>query len=397
MHKNFKILLLIISVIFLGACGGGGGAPSIVVAPPLIVVDALHKNYAKIGYYNDQLSQSASDQLFHDWIDRFASTGYTGVIFELTVSVDNNGTLLHNLTYDRMYQFIDYAKSKGLATGILYNWTFNDDNAAYIAQIAYHQNNPVGFTTVQLLDSVDQFFQAESIKFKQHNVDIVWVADDMPEQFADAYVANWTTILNHIRSVYTGKISTFAQSSDIYNGSTIDWYKTWSLMDAVSIRAKPFVSDTPIYDVNTVVSKLFYDPVHNNRFVDEVKQAKVTYGKPIVMMIDAFAIDGAMNGGWDPTNSDSVAYPASFNTRARAIMYDAYLRLVSNSLQGVVTSIVVGNYEPWSTYTFSDPMLSSFKYFSLTLFPDDVTVLLREYFSDPAHYRLLVGQTYPLQ
>ena len=398
MRSKFKALFAISLALFLAACGGGGGgAPANIVPPPVIVVDALHKNYAKIGYYNDQLSQSASDQLFHDWIDRFVSTGYTGVAFELTVSVDSAGVLLHNMTYDRMYQLIDYAEGKGLSTGIIYNWTFNDSNSDYIAQSLYHQSNPVGFNPAVMLDSVGQFFQSESSKFGQHGVDVVWMARDMPDEFGDAYVAKWTSILSNIRSNYTGKISVIARSASRDNGSTVNLYKVWSMLDAVTFWAAPFVSDTPIYDVNTVVSKLFYDPIHNNRFVDDVKNAKLTYRKPIVMMTTAFAIDGAMNGGWDPTNLDSAAYPTSLNTHARATMYDAYLRLISNSLQGVVTSLVVGNYEPWSTYSFSDPILATFKQFSLTLFPDDVTLILREYFNDPTHYRLLVGQTYPLQ
>ncbi len=397
MYRKAKSAIVIFMVAILTACGGGGGAPATVVAPPVVVVDALHKNYAKIGYYNDQQSQSSSDQLFHDWIDRFASTGYTGVTFELTVSVDNNGVLLHNLTYDRMYQLIDYAKSKGLATGILYNWTFNDSNSDYIAEAIYGQINPTGFSTVELLNSADRFFQAESIKFKQHNVDIVWVANEMQDSFTDAYVPKWTAILTNIRSVYPGKISTFARSSGHYSASTVDVYKVWQLMDAVSIRAVPFASDTPIYDADTVASRFFFDPIRNYHFVDEVKQAKLTYGKPIVLSLTAFATDTTMSGGDDPTYAQSVAYPASFNTLARATMYDAYLRLVSNSLQGVVTSMVIGNYEPWATFTFTQPSWDAFKHFSLTLFPDDVTSILREYFNDPTHYRLLVGQTYPLQ
>ena len=91
----------------------------------------LNTNFAKIGFYSDLQSRSHS-AIAREMIDKFAADGYGGVLFEITVGVNTDGTLQNKLTYDELFAWLDYADKKGLKTGVLPNWNFNSGNAEYI-------------------------------------------------------------------------------------------------------------------------------------------------------------------------------------------------------------------------------------------------------------------------
>ena len=73
----------------------------------------LNTNFAKMGFYNDQTSLMHS-AISRELIDKFAADGYGGVLFEITVGVNTDGTLQNKLTYNELFALMDYADKKGL-------------------------------------------------------------------------------------------------------------------------------------------------------------------------------------------------------------------------------------------------------------------------------------------
>ena len=52
----------------------------------------LNTNFAKLGFYSDQQSLRYAT-ISREMIDRLAADGYGGVLFEITVGINNDGTL----------------------------------------------------------------------------------------------------------------------------------------------------------------------------------------------------------------------------------------------------------------------------------------------------------------
>ena len=112
----------------------------------------LNTNFAKIGFYSDLQSRSHS-AIAREMIDKFAVDGYGGVLFDITVGINTDGTLQNKLTYDELFEWIGYAEKKGLKTGILPHWNFNSGNAEYIDSVT----KPPEFNMTNMLNSMKTF------------------------------------------------------------------------------------------------------------------------------------------------------------------------------------------------------------------------------------------------
>ena len=363
------------------------GAVTPIVGPTTRIKNAIHYNYAKIGYYSDQLTSGQDDVVMHGMIDRFKQHGYTGVMFEITVGVSNEGNLQNDLKYDRMLSLMDYAKSVGLGVAVLPNWTLNGGNASYIGYVKGGGIVPPEFKMTNFFKAVDDYFYEYAIKFNNHNVDLIQIANQSEDFFASQYFENWRNIILNIRSRFGGAISYTDMSANKFKERTIDSISIWPLLDAMTIWSRHQVSETPIYDVDAINSA-YYSNLSSVSLIDEIVSASRKYKLPIILIANFFSEDNSLDGGWDPTPEQLRSVPLRTNPTLQALAYQSILHIISNNLNSAIASVVIGNYEPWTLSYFTDPIYGSWKYFDMTLFPDESEAVIAKYLADPSGFKV---------
>ncbi|TXI90339.1 MAG: DUF4214 domain-containing protein [Burkholderiaceae bacterium] len=345
----------------------------------------LTLNYARVGYYNDATSSDVSNEKLFELLNRLKAEGYTGVIFELTVGVDRKGNLTNQETYDRLYQMLDYSESIGLGTAILPNWNLNDDNVGYIGN---GSPLPSEFSVANFQESVRKFYAVNAPKLENHGLDLLYIANDSQDFFTSQYAATWKSIISEIRTSFSGAISYSVTTPNKYNSERIsDKISIWDYLDAVTIWNRTFISNTPIYDTETIVSKYFLNNELNS-FVKDIATISQKHNLPVMLIVNYMNHDTALDGGWDPTNEESTTRPLKLNPKLQAQGFAAFLQLVENNLFPFVSGIVLSSYEIWAMKSFSDPIFDAFKYFDLTLFPPEAQKVIHDYMSSNGNFKV---------
>ena len=364
---------------------------------PTIRKSGIFLNYAKIGYYSDQQTVNQDDAFMHGMIDRFKQDGYTGVLFEITVGVSTAGLLQHDLKYDRLLELIDYTKSVGLAAGIMPNWNLNGGNADYLGE--WWQSPSPDFKMSNFFNAVNEFYAEYGVKYEKHHLDILYLARGSPVFFTQEYISNWKEIIGKIRQIYNGALTYQIRGVNKDKAtSDVDVISVWNYLDAISIEAKPFVSATPIYNIEEVVSGYYYSKLNSSSFMSEVIDAGSKYRLPILLTTVVFSLDNALDGGWDPTKQQAMQTPLPNNPTLQATAFKAFFHAVSNNLYPYATSITVGGYEPWTYIDFGtqpsqnvDPgdwaLWKAFGYFDMSRFPIEAESVITQYMSNPSGYR----------
>ena len=359
----------------------------------------LYYNYAKLGYYSDALQSNKDDSYLHALIDRFKHEGYAAILFEITIGITKEGNLQHELKYDRLLSLIGYAHSIGLITGILPNWNLNGGNADYLGYEG--QILPADFKLDNFLNAATEYFDQYAKQFESNNLDLLYLAYDSPQFFPQEYYGRWKTVVDAIRRDYNGAITCGVSSAGEYWSSAVDSISIWNLMDAVSFAARPYISNTPIYDVEEIVSKYYYSELNGLSFMTEVIGAAKKYKLPLILGVQINSVDNALDGGADPTKQQSLQNPLPLNRPLQATAFKAFFNVVSNNLYPFVTGTSVGAFDIWAYDDFSGSQPSStidvgqiaqwntFKYFSLTLFPIEAQSVINQYTSDPSSFRIL--------
>ena len=362
----------------------------------------LYYNYAKLGYYDDATSANQNDTLIHGMIDRFKSDGYTGVLFEISVGVSTSGILQHTLKYDRLFSLIDYANSIGLGTGILPNWTFDGVPSGYIGSDLFLNADvfsvlPAEFKADNFLTSIKQYYQENAATFELHRLDLLYVARGSVDFFTQPYYLSWEDIIKNIRQDYTGALSYAPASISKYrNTSIIDLVSIWRLLDAVALYEWPYVSEVPVDNLSDIVSGHYYSKMNATSVVEEIIQAGRKYKLPIMLIKCVMATNNALDGGIDPTNEQLSQIPLQTNPKMQANAFRGFFQVVSNNLYPFVTSVSVGNYEPW-TYSNGISSPFSFGYFDMSRFPIESETVIKDYLSNPSVFRPIeITQVGPL-
>lgn len=360
----------------------------------------LQTNFAKLGFYSDQLSLSQAT-VSRQMIDRFAQDGYGGVLFEITVGVSTDGSLQHDLSYQELFSLLDYASSKGLKTGVLPNWTFNGGNASYVGQTSTGQTRPTEFKIEKMLNSMKEFSNEFLKNGEAHGLDLYYLSACNPDFFVQDYRDFWIAAIQEFRAGFSGALSNQVWSTGKFiSESLIDLSAIWDQLDGIGIWAKPYIAVEPIYDIDTIVSGYFGSQLNGRSMVNEIVEASLKYKKPILLTTNAFSLPNALDGGWDPTAEQALQKPLPLNPALQKLAYESLFQLVANNLRGMVTSIAIGNYEPWSYNDFSQTkpsatvsegdiaIFQTFKYFDLSLFPSLSEDVIKTYLSDPLHFRV---------
>ncbi|MFY9127579.1 MAG: hypothetical protein WAO82_02745 [Limnohabitans sp.] len=360
----------------------------------------LHTNFAKLGFYSDQLSLSQAT-VSRQMIDRFAQDGYGGVLFEITVGVSTDGSLQHDLTYQELFSLLDYANSKGLKTGVLPNWTFNGGNASYVGQTSTGQTRPTEFKIEKMLNSIKEFSKEFLKNGEAHGLDLYYLSQCNPDFFVQDYRDFWIGAIQEFRASFSGALSNQVWSTGKFiSESLIDLSAIWDQLDGIGLWAKPYIAEEPIYDIDTIVSGYFGSKLNGRSMVNEIVAASLKYKKPILLTANAFSLPNALDGGWDPTAEQAMQKPLPLNPNLQKLAFESLFQLIANNLSSMVTSVAIGNYEPWSYNDYSQAkpsatvseadiaIFQTFKYFDLSLFPSLAEDTIKTYLSDPLHFRI---------
>jgi hypothetical protein len=241
----------------------------------------LNTNFAKIGFYNDETSLRHS-VISRELIDKFAADGYGGVLFEITVGVNTDGTLQNKLTYNELFALMDYADKKGLKTGVLPNWNFNGGNAEYIVQ-----KKPPEFNMNNMLISMKTFTNDFLPKLQNHGLDIFYLSQNNPDFFTSEYRSFWVDAINGFRAIYSGALSNQVWSTGkFFNQSRIDSVSIWDLLDGIGVWVRAYISNEPIYNIDEIVSGYFGSKLNGTSVVNELVSASSKFNKPILATIN---------------------------------------------------------------------------------------------------------------
>ena len=352
----------------------------------------LNTNFGKIGFYSDQTSLSHSAAA-REIIDKFAADGYGGVLFEITVGVNTDGTLQNKLTYNELFAWMDYADKKGLKTGVLPNWNFNGGNAEYISQITTGGTRPIEFNVNNMLNSMKTFINGFLPKLQDHGLDIFYLSQGNPDFFLSEYRSFWVDAIKGFRSIYSGALSNHVWSTGKYiNKSLIDLSSIWDLLDGIGVWVKPYISNEPIYNVDEIVSGYFGSKLNGLSVVNELISASSKFNKPVLALINVFSLPNALDGGSDPTFVQSLQNPLPLNPDLQKLVFESFFQLVENNLRDIVTSVSIGNADPWAYGDFSsalsDPGFRVAKFFDLSLLPSPSADLIKKYLQNPSNFRV---------
>ena len=360
----------------------------------------LNTNFAKLGFYSDQQSLRYAT-VSREMIDRLAADGYGGVLFEITVGISTDGTLQNKLTYNELYSLMDYADMKGLKTGILPNWNFNGGNADYIGQTSLGQTRPPEFNMNNMLNSMKTFINGFLPKLQDHGLDIFYLSQHNPDFFTSEYRSFWVDAINGFRAIYSGALSNQVWSiSKNVSQSMIEKSSIWDQLDAIGVWAKPYISNDPVYNIDDIISGYFGSKINGKSFINEIINASNLYKKPILVTSTAMSLPNALDGGWDPTSDQALQSPLPLNPELQKLVFTSLFQVISNNLKGIVTSVSIGNYEPWtygdfssqkpsSTVTLGDIALwSTFKFFDMSLFPSQSESVIQRYLQDPYNFKV---------
>lgn len=344
--------------------------------------NGLYLNNLKIGYYSDAQSSGkwgTTDEEFENLFIKALDYGFTGILFEITVSVDFEGKLLSNLRYDRLFDMIQLAESYGLGTGILPNWTFNNSNSAYVNENEIAAVSST-FSFDEFLSSIGSFWKAFAIKANVYEVDALHLGlFETPIFFSSDYVEKWSEIISDVRSAYSGALlMTF---SDLQAHHKVKDFSIWGELDAISIWPKIFLTTEETYNVDLLQSLYWLPPLENDNYINQYISASELYNKPILLINNAFAIDNGLDGGWDPSQEQLEERPPRVNNEIRDLAYSSFLHHFSNHLFDHVTSWSFGNGEAWSANIPDDAAGGSWKYFDLSLFPETTMNIFKEFFA----------------
>jgi hypothetical protein len=356
----------------------------------------LNTNFAKIGFYSDLQSRSHS-AIAREMIDKFAADGYGGVLFEITVGINTDGTLQNKLTYEELFTWMDYADKKGLKTGVLPNWNFNGGNAEYIGS----GRKPIEFSNNNMLNSMKTFINEFLPKLQDHGLDIFYLSQNNSEFFVSEYRDFWVSAIKGFRAIYSGALSNHVWTTDRFtNQSRIDPVAIWDLLDGIGIWVRAYISTEPIYNIDEIVSGYFGSKLNGTSVVNELISASIKFNKPILATINAMSLPNALDGGWDPTPEQALQSPLPTNPELQKLVFESFFQLVENNLKDIVTSISIGNSDPWmykdfSSYKPSDSVTlgdiavwSNFKFFDLSVSPSPSLDLIKKYLQDPSNFRV---------
>lgn len=347
----------------------------------------VFNNYIRIGFYSDLNNLNMSDLEFEEHLSDFKTIGFSGVMFEITISVDETGKLLDQLEYERLWDWIDITKKNSLAVAILPTYTFNNEVATYVDGNTISKIEEAGsFSIDNYINSIYQYWEDNISRYEELKVDLINIGLFTDSNFTynslftEQKKNDWKEIFEQVRSKFSGAVTITLHKMDKFNDNKVSQLNIWELSDAISIWGKLFVSDTPIYDLEKIQQILWESPQNPTGFITEYMEAATVYQKPLMLINNAFAIDKGLDGGWDPTEEQLLDPDEHINYEILNLQLKSVIHHFNNHLSDYITSWTFGSWEPWSFGP--EKRHAGWKLFDLANFPGQTRQIFMDLFED---------------
>ena len=342
-------------VLVLTACGGGGGGGSSASAAkestfPCVTMQPTAGKYRAviIDVPRDFPSVTAQGvtatglQHVSKVIDRAKCVGFDTVVFQSFIPIDPaTGALTyydpHGIGHDKnkqlpvnYWQFVDYAKKQGLRVVIkMVPSNYRDDSPL---------RNIVPVNAV--LESINTYYKAMAPLAEVHRADAMHVGHFQVDIDGPAYLAQWQSIVQNVRSAFSGKL--IYASCDRCTDNVV-----WNLVDIVSVNFN--TSNTP--SCSAVVTQIV--PLYQQA-VNSVKTLKQIYQKPIWLNEMDFETTGCnyttgANDTYTLLMSGRLSSELSKPNHAwQSNSIRAVFETVAGHLPAEVSGMTFGTYLPWA-------------------------------------------------
>jgi len=380
---NMKIRIILLSYLLLTLIGSSGaiGANADFEKGPA----GIYQNYIKVGVFHDSTISRMSREEFSVHVDEFARIGFTGVMFEITLSINESIEYYDGISHEKIYDFIEIAEGKGMYTAILPNWTFNGDNAGYVEQYVMpnYGIDPDSFDYPKFLSVIEEYWITHTSVYRNLGVDLInFGLFNSPVLFSERFVSRWYELIKQIRQVYDGALSVTFSKYTRHNDYLIDDFKIWSELDVIPVWAKITLDETQNYDLDDLLVKLIDTPQEPTSIYEQYKKASEEFSKPLMIMTNAFALDNGLDGGWDPTIEQLCAYPESLNQEMLKLAYETSFHFFSLHLTDYIASWGIGNWEAWALNQEASSCFRNWQYFDITRLPQSTRVILEDLLED---------------
>ena len=341
--------------------------------------EGIYFNYLKVGFYHDGTASSMSDEEFEKHLIEIKEIGFSGIMFELSVSLEDDGTLLGLFEYEKLKKWITLTKENSMGVSILPNWTFNGENAVYVNNSGIEKiGAQERFSIDNYFDSMVEYWSEYSQIFEELDVDLLYIGNfDEIEFLKNIHRDKWEKLFSAVRKKFSGAVTINFHKFDLYNDHEVSDIKIWDLTDAISVWGKLYISEQPIYDYGEIQKNLWGPAKNLKGFVQEYLKAAETYEKPIMLISNAFALDNGLDGGWDPTEEQLADYPNSINYEIFNTAYKSIIHHFNNHLSDYLTSWSFGNWEAWGFTGWNN-----WFHYDLSQFPSETKDIFQDLFED---------------
>lgn len=288
------------------------------------------------------------------FVDDAMARGFTAIELDTTVPINVDTGELQMLTPygefnrdkslpDDIWKIISYAESIGLDTSLQLNIVNAIDD-----EFIMSRNVGRNFDTNRFFDSVRTYETEIAIQAQRHGVDQI-VIGKMNSGFDKGYQAQWQSVIDSIRSVYSGEL---AYHGHYYQDDIVPW----QLVDNIAVKFNPDLGSAT-YDESTIVNRY-----HS---VTEKNSSRLTVSEILDNLFEKYPDKDIMLYGISKSpvqtalNEDIPVHEIMHRDRAvldtaaidfdlAIARYNAFFEFFGNYVDDRVSAVQFWQYAPWA-------------------------------------------------
>lgn len=337
------------------------------------------KSYASVGFYDQNFinGQGWSLATMKAGIDKLRGLGFTGIDFDVSVNFTDKGEIT-TPNYALLIQLLEYCKETNLDSAIHLQWVRGNDNAAYIGS---YGNEISKFGNDTFFKSLNSYFAQFGKVFQASGVDVLFLGGLGGQIAGSDYFNYWKDVIDTARKDFKGELSYQAYSAmkGLPEGD-LNGVAIWNLLDAFGVTVKPYISETPVSNLEEILSGYFFSKLNYSSVLQQIEKVFNETNKPLYLQFNAYALDNSLDSGWDPTTAQLKAGKAVANYELQAKAFQIFLELANNHLGlDLDSSRKVNIFMP----NFNlGPDNSEWQYFSMSEFPEPATSVIKNVLLD---------------
>lgn len=282
-------------------------------------------------------------------INEIKSLGFNTVVIALDVPINlttgqidlgNAKDSTNRALPKDLWKIVDYAKSIGINTYL----KLSPVDHQYDFTLSGSTNFGPGITIEQVLHNVGTY-QTQIAKIaEQHGVAGIYVGDFNWGLDTAQYANSWQSLINSVRSVFTGKIMYLAG----YDNAV------WPMTDIITFNDGYLISNTTNYHLTDIV-RGYYDSLTHTNIIQRVIDLTNKYNKPL--LLDGFSQNKANPGAGNTVDAWSVMMSNPLHLddlnltpypHQQAVAFAAFLEVANNQLNNYISGFGINEWAPWS-------------------------------------------------